>query len=335
MVIRTLGCWLLFALGMLAQSGGTITGTVVDLGGDPVKNAAIQATNVESKAVYKATTSPAGVYTFTPLPDGTYDLTSASLQFGSFVQKNIRVTAAETLQLNLHFQDLQLNTLGDNFDILGPWFRPHATPDGPTPRMPDGKPDLSGVWYSQRPVDPGKPQMKEWAEAIVRERAEDNHKDSPQGRCLPMGVLYSGVVTHAWRTVHTPSYLVMISEMDLPGYRQIYLDGRGHPKDFFPTWTGHSTGKWDGDTLVVDTIGFNDKSWLSPAGEPHTEKMHLTERYHRPDLGHLEIEFTIEDPDTFVKPWVIKRDADLAPTEEVEELICTENERDRDHLVGK
>jgi hypothetical protein len=87
--------------------------------------------------------------------------------------------------------------------------------------------------------------------------------------------------------------------------------------------------------LVVDTIGFNDKTWLTPQGLPHTEKMHLTERYRRPNLGHLEIEFTVEDQDTLINPWVIKRVADLAPTDEVEEQICTENERDREHMVGK
>ena len=87
--------------------------------------------------------------------------------------------------------------------------------------------------------------------------------------------------------------------------------------------------------MVVDTTGFNDKAWFDGAGVPHTEKMHITERYHRPDLGHLEIEFTIEDPDTFTKPWVIKRAAELAPNEEIQEYVCTENERDREHMVGK
>jgi hypothetical protein len=334
MVIRATGSLFLFALGILAQNEGAITGTVVNLSGDPVAKAVIQATNAETKAVYKATTSAMGVYTLAQLPAGNYELASTMLGF-ELIEKNVKVTAAETLQLKLHLADVQLNTLGDNLALIISWLSPHATPPGPTPRMPDGKPDLSGVWYSQRPVDPGKPEMKAWAEAIFKERAENNHKDFPQARCQPLGVLLSGEVTHAWRIVHTPSFLMMISEMDAPGYRQIYLDGRGHPKDFFPTWTGHSVGHWEGDTLVVDTVGFNDKFWLSPAGEPHTEKMHLTERYRRPDLGHLEIEFTIEDPDTFVKPWVIKRAADLAPKEEVEEVICTENERDREHMVGK
>jgi hypothetical protein len=334
MVIRNAACLFLFALGIQAQSGGTITGTVVNLSGDPVKNAVIKATNAETKAVYKATTSAAGVYTLAQLPAGTYELASGTL-FLDLVESNAKVTAAETLQLNLHLADIQLNTLGDNSALILSWLSPHKTLAGPTPRMPDGKPDLSGVWYTQRPVDAGKPEMKAWAEAILKERVENNGRDFPQARCQPLGVVLSGEVTHAWRTVQTSAILMMISEMDAPGYRQIYLDGRGHPKDLFPTWTGHSIGHWDGDTLVVDTVGFNDKFWLSPAGEPHTEKMHLTERYRRPDLGHLEIEFTIEDPDTFVKPWVIKRVSDLAPNDEVEEVICTENERDREHLVGK
>jgi len=242
--------------------------------------------------------------------------------------------AAETLRLNLHFQDIQLNTLGDGRDLAVALATPHATPAGPTPRMPDGKPDLSGVWYPERTVDPGKPEMKTWAEAVLKEHAENNRKDSPQSRCQPLGVLRSSMVTHAWRTVHMPTYLVMISEMDVPGYRQIYMDGRGHPKDLFPTWTGHSIGHWEGDTLVVDTVGFNDKTWL-PGGVPHTEMMHVTERLRRPDLGHLEIEFTIEDPGAFTKPWVRKRVADLAPNEDVQEAICNENERDREHMVGK
>jgi hypothetical protein len=294
----------------------------------------IQATNVESKAVFKATTSATGVYTLAQLPAGTYNLTSTGLG-SELIEKNVSVTAGETLQLKLHLSEVQLNTLGDNLALLINWFSPHKTPAGPTPHMPDGKPDLSGVWYPQRPVDPGKPEMKPWAETIFKERAENFHKDFPQGRCQPLGVLLSGQVTHAWRIVHTPAILMMISEMDAPGYRQIFLDGRGHPKDPFPTWTGHSIGHWEGETLVVDTVGFNDKFWLSPDGQPHTEKLHLTERYRRPDLGHLEIEFTIEDPDTFLKPWVVKRVSDLAPTEEVEEIICTENERDREHMVGR
>jgi hypothetical protein len=332
MVIRTAGCLFLLALGILAQSGGMITGTVVDLSGDPVAKAEIQATNAETKAVYKATTSAAGVYAFTQLPAGTYQLSNTMLGFMPFVQRNVKVTPAETLQLNLHFQDIQLNTLGDGRDFFVAVDTVHPAPTGPAPHMPDGKPDLSGVWYQQRTVDAGKPEMKAWAEAVVKERAENNAKDFPQSRCQPMGVVLAPKLL-PWKTVQSPALLVIIAEGDLT--RQVFLDGRGHPKDWNPTWLGHSIGHWDGDTLVVDTTGFNDKAWFDGGGIPHTEKMHITERFHRTDLGHLEIEFTIEDPDTFIKPWIIKRAAELAANEEIQEYVCTENERDREHMVGK
>ncbi len=97
---------------------------------------------------------------------------------------------------------------------------------------------------------------------------------------------------------------------------------------------GHSIGHWEGDTLVVDTTGFNDRSWLDPQGHPHTEQMHVIERMRRPDLGHLEIEFTIDDPGTYAKPWIIKRVADLDPDDDVGEYVC-ENNHDPEHMVGK
>jgi hypothetical protein len=331
MVIRTIGCLLLFALGILAQSG-VIRGKVVDLGGDPVANALIQATNQESKAVYTATTSAAGAYTLAQLPAGVYQLSNSMLGFMPFVQRNVKVAAAESLQLDLHFQDIQLNTLGDGREFFVFVDTPHPAATGPVPRMQDGKPDLSGMWYQQRTVDAGKPEMKAWAEAIVKERAENHARDFPQSRCQPLGIVLAPQIS-PWKTVQTPALLVVFAEFDLP--RQIFLDGRGHPKDWDPTWLGHSIGHWDGDTLAVDTAGFNDKAWFNGAGIPHTEKMHITERFRRLDLGHLEIEFTIEDPDTFIEPWVIKRAAELAPNDEIHEYVCTENERDREHIVGK
>jgi hypothetical protein len=113
------------------------------------------------------------------------------------------------------------------------------------------------------------------------------------------------------------------------------LDARKHPDESLSPFVGHSVGKWDGDTLVIDTVGFNDKTWLEN-GYPHTEKMHLTERWVRKDLGHLEIEFTVEDPGALKSPWTIKKATELAgPDEEVGQYVCTENNRDVPHLVGK
>jgi hypothetical protein len=129
--------------------------------------------------------------------------------------------------------------------------------------------------------------------------------------------------------------MVMISDDDSPGFHQIYLDGRAHPKDPMPAWYGNNVGRWDGDTLIIDRIGFNDKVWLDQAAHPHSEKLHVVERWRRPDLGHLETEITVEDPTILTKPWTMNRVSELAPTEEIFEFICPENNRDVEHLVGK
>jgi hypothetical protein len=121
---------------------------------------------------------------------------------------------------------------------------------------------------------------------------------------------------------------------DVFSYRQIFLDGRGHPKDGDPTWMGHSIGRWEGDTLVVDTANFNNKSW-TPMGRPHTDKLHIIERFHRPDAGHLQYEMTINDPGTYRKPWTIQRASNLLAGDEIGEYICTENEQDLEHTVKK
>jgi hypothetical protein len=225
-----------------------------------------------------------------------------------------------------------LDTLGDGRDFRVSLLTPHPTPAGPTPRTPDGKPDLTGVWYAQRTVDPGKPEPLPWADALQRERAANNSKDAPGAHCLPRGLTNAGAL-FPFKLVLTPTLLVMLFEDDTPSHRQVFLDGRGHPKNADPNWMGHSIGRWEGDTLVVDTVGFNDQSWIDAVGHPHTEMLHVTERFHRVDLGHLEIQFTLEDTATYAKPWVIKRVADLDTTDDVGEYVCVD--RDAAHLVGK
>jgi hypothetical protein len=188
------------------------------------------------------------------------------------------------------------------------------------------------VWWAQRTVDPGKPEPLPWADALQKERAANNSKDSPGAHCLPRGLTNAGAL-FPYKLVQTPTLLVMLFEDDTPSHRQVFLDGRGHPGEPNPNWMGHSIGHWEGDTLVVDTVGFNDESWLDTAGHPHTEKLHIVERMHRVDLGHLEIEFTIEDTEAYAKPWVIRRVADLNTTDEIGEYVCID--KDAAHLVGK
>jgi hypothetical protein len=190
------------------------------------------------------------------------------------------------------------------------------------------------VWHAQRTVDPGQPVTLPWAEKLFQERLANNAIDAPGAHCLTRGVTAAGAL-FPYEIVQTPARLVMLFEDDIPSHRTVYLDGRAHPKDPNPNWMGHSIGRWDKDTLVVDTVGFNDRTWLDNQGHPHTEKLHIVERIRRPDLGHLEIEFTIEDPGAYAKPWIIKRVADLYPDAEVGEYVCNEGERDAPHLVGK
>jgi len=255
----------------------------------------------------------------------------------NFRKENVVVQASQTLRLDIRVVDNSLNTLGEDRALFASLASPHATPDGPTPRTPDGKPDLSGVWWEPRVVDLGEATVLPWAAALMKERAANLGKDGLRARCLPTATTLLGRFG-VNRLVQTPALLVILTEADVPGYREIFLDGRGHPKDLDPTWTGHSTGKWEGDTLVVDTIGFNDKSLLSDLpslAPPHTEMLHLISRFRRPNLGHLETEVTFDDSGTFMKPVKMKIISDLAQNEDVHEWICNENNQDVEHLVGK
>jgi hypothetical protein len=317
-----------------AQTSGTIAGTVYNLDGDAVANAPIQAVNTRTNATFKAASSQTGGYTLAQLPAGTYNLSINLLGYNAYTQQNVSVAASQTSHLDIHLLDYQLGTLGDGREFRIDLLSPHKTLSGPAPRMPDGKPDLSGVWYAQRPVDPGKPEPLPWAEALLKERAANNSKDSPGAHCLPKGVTNAGAL-FPYKLVQTPGLLVMLFEDDNPSHRQVFLDGRGVPKDPNPRWMGYSNGHWEGDALVVETVGFDDRSWLTAQGHPHTEMMRVTERFRRPDLGHLEIEITIDDPGAYAKPWIIKRVSDLDPNDDIGEYVCAENNKDPDHMVGK
>jgi hypothetical protein len=321
----------------LAQPAA-ITGIVTDPDGGIVKDAVIHATNAATKAVVRATGSSKGEYTL-PLPAGTYDLavTMPCCQYGSVTQAGVVVRAGESRRLNLRLPwGSNLGTLGDDPILLLNDFRERAAvPTGPTPRTREGQPDLSGIWINVNNPDAPPPPLQPWAAQVLRQRMESNSKDYPGGFCLPAN---ASSITRAfpYKFVQTPSLIVVIHESDTPGLRQIFLDGRPHPADWNPTWQGHSIGHWDGDTLVVDTIGFNDKAWLSLSGIPHTEKLRTMERIRRPDYGHIEVEITMEDSGAFTGPWKRTFTATLAPPgEEIMEFICNENNNDVRHYRGK
>jgi hypothetical protein len=210
-------------------------------------------------------------------------------------------------------------------------------PVGPTPRTSDGKPDLSGVWlngnYSFSNMGGPLP-LQPWAQELEAKRRATQGKDDPEARCLPTGV--PRITPYPMQIVQSPTVVVMLFEGPVHTYRTFYLT-RGHitGDDFFPTWMGDSIAKWEGDTLVVDTIGLNDQTWLSGRGTPHTDQLHVIERYTRPDLGHLDVEITMEDPGAFTKPHTFKRQHVLSVTWEIHEFVCNEFNVDSDRLVGR
>jgi hypothetical protein len=322
----------MFAAAASAQNGA-IAGSVADPFGTARASAPVQAKSTATGRVYKASSTASGSYTLADLPAGTYDVSVTIPGLKGYERKGVAVAAAKTVPLNIKLEEgTQLSTLGEDPLAIAADQKSHHPPSGPTPRTVDGKPDLSGVWWSPRTVDPGKPQFLPKAVAMAKEIADNNRKDSPQAHCLPSAAIRLGPV---YEMVQSPGITVVISDDDSPGFHQIYTDGRAHPKDPNPQWYGNSIGHWEGDTLVVDRVGFDPRVWLDQDAHPHSDKLHIVERYRRPDLGHLETEVTVDDPGVLIEPWTMKRVSDLAPDQEIYEFICAENNRDVQHLVGK
>jgi hypothetical protein len=215
--------------------------------------------------------------------------------------------------------------------------KPNLT--APAPKTPDGKPDLSGVWlrngnYLQNLAKDGvEVPFQPWAEALYKQRMENLSKGTPGERCLPRGVPAEMTTPNPFKLVQIPGLVLLVFEQ-FSYFRQILTDGRGHPTDRMPTWFGYSVGKWVGDSLVADTVGFNDQTWLDYDGHPHSDALHTIERFRRLDFGHMEFQITIDDPKAYTKPWTVTIPFDLLPDTELIESIC-ENERDVPHMVGK
>ena len=196
-----------------------------------------------------------------------------------------------------------------------------APPSGPTPRAEDGKVDLSGVWVPVSITLPNDPSYQPAFKKIYDERKANKGKDDPEKFCLPNGAVRVNPLPY--KIVQRSNMIALLWEGNTHSYRRFFLDGRKPNLDVEPeSWTGLSNGKWDGDTLVVDTVGFNDKTWLDATGKPHSDAMHLVERYKRPDLGHLNVELLIEDPKAFTKPYSFTRSFTLAPGWELQEYVC-------------
>ena len=222
------------------------------------------------------------------------------------------------------------------------------------PRTPDGKPDFSGVWVTdpKRNATPNFPgceptaiefaevgasvkgglPYQPWAAELVKKRRAEERLHDPLSYCLPVGPMR----LHTWSTprkmVQTRGLLVILNELNA-SYRQIFTDGRPLPADPNPSWNGYSSGKWEGDTLVVATSGFRDGLWLDSTGNPLTDAAKMTERFHRVNFGHMEIQITVDDPKAYTKPWTIKLNQSIKLDTDLLDFICNENEKDTHHLL--
>jgi hypothetical protein len=212
----------------------------------------------------------------------------------------------------------------------------------PAPKLPDGKLDISGLWLTQGIYigDIAKDLKEEvpfqpWARELYKKRRDTLSKDDPTGRCIPGGVPRSTAVPYPFKILNTQSNIVVVLYEAVHAYRQIFTDGRPLPKDPNPNWLGYSVGRWDGDSFVVESSGFNDNVWLDNNGHPAGEALKVTERFRRKDFGHMTVDVTIDDPKTYTRPWNVTLPLVLQPDTEMLEYICPENEKDYDRLVGK
>ena len=254
----------------------------------------------------------------------------------------------------------------------GQWFQyPTAdvprTADGkpnlnaPAPRLADGKPDFSGLWGTAVHIGcppefekfvacgselPGSPlaidlgtgmpgglPYQPWAAALVKQRTADFNKDDPHARCMPDNPPRPYGLPHLTKAVHTPRLLVLLNEVNAM-YRQIFTDGRPLPVDPNPTWNGYSSASWEGDTLVVHTIGFRDALWIDVNGSPMTDAAKMTERFRRSSYGRLDIEITVDDPKAYTRPWTVSMPMEIRLDTELVDEFCIENEKSSQRMLG-
>src|SRR2546425_3693841 len=216
--------------------------------------------------------------------------------------------------------------------------KPNLT--APAPRTPDGKPDFSGLWQPE--VNPYRFDViqdlkdeaifRPAAEAIFMERVADFRRDDPVTNCLPGGP--SEMLNAMYRIMQSPTVVAVLYESGTGRYRQIYMDGRKLPKNPNPPWLGDSVGHWEGDTLLGESAGFNDRTWLDRAGHPHSENLRVTERFRRVDFGHMQFQITFDDPETLTKPLSFSLAVNYAADTDMLENVCNEGNRDKVHMVG-
>jgi hypothetical protein len=312
----------------LAQEGsGVISGTIYGPEGETVSYLWIRAVDADSAEQARAESNTDGEYRLPDLAPGKYTLevSTPCCAYLNYDSEEIVVDEGRSVEFDVSLEEGDsFNTVGDDPGVIAAALRGEAViPDEPSPRMPNGRPDLSGVWLVGDDPFADKAEGLPWAEALAKERQANYAIDHPHNQCLPGGPpIPGGAAPFVAKFVHKDDLLVILFE-DYPGFRQVFLDGRNHPEYPNPSWVGHSIGRWDGDVLIVDTIGFNDRGWMN--SYPRSEELHIIERYSRPEFGRIDLELTIEDPNVFAKSWQENASYYLVPHIELIEYVCENN----------
>lgn len=210
----------------------------------------------------------------------------------------------------------------------------------PAPRTPQGRPDLTGIWLANRAVfdlrslvtGGGEIPFQPWARDLYEERLANNQKEDPGAHCLPTGLPVRATLATPMKFVQTPGLTLILYETRTM-FRQVFTDGRPLPEVDWPSWQGYSVGHWEDDTFVIETIGTNGRAWLDQPGLPATSALRMIERFTRTDFGHMRMEFVIDDPVAYTRPWSIAADFTLQADTELLEFICEENNIAAEHIV--
>ncbi len=317
---------------------GSLNARMVDPNGAVITNLESVTVTMTHKATGEVKSLPlpaSGAFSIAGLAAGDYDLVIpiGCCMYTRYEQQGIKIEAGKETKLDLPISwGMNLGTIGDDPVQLANDMRATVGDvSGPTPRMPDGKVDFSGFW-ANFPAPPGQgprlPPMQPWA-AEMQQQLQKLNTQNAGAYCLPQHAIPIAM-SFPYKVYQTKDALVSLTEFVTPGWRQVFMDGRPHPPadEWNPAWLGHSIGRWEGDTLVIDTVGYNE---ITPGFAVHTEKLHVVERWRRPNLGRLEVEVTATDPDAWTGEHKFSFAASLIPNQEVLEFICAENNQDVNH----
>lgn len=315
---------LLVAPTLVHGQSGSLAGSVTGPDGTVLPDATVRVVGAVTGVDVRTLSVSDGSFTLRDLAPDRYSVLAAMpcCSFLPYRQDGVEVAPGQQHRLDIRLDEL-LVVLADDPALVNASLRVRQqVPDEAVPRTAEGKPDLGGVWFHTIDALQEGPVALPWAEELAQARIASVFRDHPHTRCLPGDVYAPGAASFMLRLVQTPDLLAILFE-DVPGYRQVFLDGRAHPVEINPSWMGHSIGRWEGDTLVVETVGFNDRGWND--AYPRTEGMRLEERFTRSTYGRIDVTVTIEDPGVFERPWVRTQRLDLAPQEELFEYVCENN----------